>query len=211
MGHISKNCPDKACRICGRRNHKTSECFRNNPPREFNAKIRSGRERSDQILTVGLGEDAATIQIELEGHCVSAMLDTGARPNVMDYNTLQELNLNQNMIDHPVQVFGLCDSPIKVLGYFDAEIRVGKHAPVRQRLKVLDYDNSILILGRLFMGMFSEVAFDFKGGRIKLDGKWEPVQASVSGSNPMARSRAVTDEVFEIHAADNTGKLIIRY
>ena len=59
------------------------------------------------------------------------------------------------------------------------------------------------------MGMFSEVAFDFKGGRIKLDGEWELVQASVSVSNPMTRSRAVTDEVFEIHAAaDNTGKLI---
>ena len=56
--------------------------------------------------------------------------------------------------------------------------------------------------------MFSEVAFDFKGGRIKLDEEWKPVQASVSVSNPMARSRAVTDEVFETHAADNTGKLI---
>ena len=123
-----------------------SEYFRNNPPREFNAKIRSGHEKSDKIPTFGLGEDAVTIQIELEGHCVSAMLDTVARPNVMYYNTLQEINLNQNMIDHPGQVFGLCDSPIKVLGYLDAETRVGKHAPVRQRLKVLDYDNSTLIL-----------------------------------------------------------------
>ena len=150
---------------------------------------RSERERSDQVFTVGLGEDAVTIQIEVEGHCISAMLDTGARPNVVDYNTLQDLNLNQNLVDCPGQVFGLCDNPIKVLGYLDTEVRVGRHTPVKQRLKVLDYDNPTLILGRSFMRSFSEVTFDFKGGRIKLDGEWEPVQASVSGSNPMARSK----------------------
>ena len=208
MGHIYKNCPDRACRICGRRNHKTSECFRNNPQREFNAKGRPSRERSDQVFTVGLGEDAVTIRIEMEGHRVSAMLDTGARSNVVDYNTVQDLNLDQYIVDYPGQVFGLCDSPIKVLGYLDAEIRVGKHAPVKQRLKVLDYDNPTLILGRSFMGMFNEVAFDFKGGRVKLDGEWEPVQASLSGSNPMARSKAVTDEVFEIQAVNDTMELV---
>ena len=47
------------------------------------------------------------------------------------------------------------------------------------------------------MRSFSEVVFDFKRGRIKLVGEWEPVQASVSGLDPMARSKAVTDEVFE--------------
>ena len=92
--------------------------FQKQPPREFNAKIRSGRERSDKILTVGLGEDAVTIQIELEGHCVSAMLDTGARPNVMDYNTLQKINLNQNMIDHPGQVFDVYNKGIRILGCY---------------------------------------------------------------------------------------------
>ena len=124
-------------------------------------------ERSDQVFTVGLGEDAVTIQIEVEGHRISAMLDTGARPNVVDstVNTLQDLNLNQNIVDHPGQVFGLCDNPIKVLGYFDT-VRVGKHRPVKQRLKVLDYDNPTIIIGRLFMVSFSEVAIDFKGGRM---------------------------------------------
>ena len=58
------------------------------------------------------------------------------------------------------------------------------------------------------MRSFSEVAFDFKGGRIKLDGEWEPVQASVSGSNPMARSKAVTDEVCEIQGGHDTMNLM---
>ena len=87
----------------------------------------SERERSDQVFTVGLEEDAVTIQIEVEGHCISAILDTGARPNVVEYNTLQDLNLNQNLVDRPGQVFGLCDNPIKVLGYLDTEVRMGRH------------------------------------------------------------------------------------
>ena len=58
------------------------------------------------------------------------------------------------------------------------------------------------------MRSFSEVAFDFKGGRIKLDGEWEPVQASVNGSSPMARSKAVTDGVFEIQGGHDTMNLM---
>ena len=58
------------------------------------------------------------------------------------------------------------------------------------------------------MRSFSEVAFDFKGGRIKLDGEWEQVQVSVSGSNQMARSKTVTDEVFEIQGGHDTMDLM---
>ena len=47
------------------------------------------------------------------------------------------------------------------------------------------------------MGHFREVAFDFEGGRVKLGNEWEPVQATVSGSNPIARACAVKDETAE--------------
>ena len=112
------------------------------------------------------------------------MLDTGARLSVV-----RQLDLDRLVINDPGRVFGLCDNPIKVLGYIDVEIRVGTHQSVRERLQVLGFNSPTLILGPAFMGQFNEIAFDFKLGRIKLGGKWEPVQATVSGSNPLTRTR----------------------
>ena len=133
----------------------------------------------------------------LEGHKLAALLDTGAKPSVIDHNTLSELNLHQEVIKESGKVLGLCDTPIDVLGYIDAKVGVGKHPIIKLRLQVLDSDSPTFILGRTFMGHFREVAFDFEGGRVKLGNEWEPVQATVSGSNPIAIAYAVKDETAE--------------
>ena len=112
------------------------ECFRINPQREPIHSTQNSRRANDkhhQVLVVGPGEDAVTIQVELDGHIISAMLATGARPSVIDCNTLKQLNLDQEVIEDPSEVFGLCDSPIEVLGYIDVRIGFENHPPVRER------------------------------------------------------------------------------
>ena len=44
------------------------------------------------------------------------------------------------------------------------------------------------------MRHFKEVAFDFERGRIKLGSVWEPVQAAISGSTPLARAESSANE-----------------
>ena len=63
-----------------------------------------------------LGDDEASVTIELKvnGHTVAAILDTGAKPSVVDTQTIQRLGLENLVVPAKSQVYGLCNSPVKV-------------------------------------------------------------------------------------------------
>lgn len=62
------------------------------------------------------GEDAVTVQIQINGKELAAMLDTGANPYVMDMNTVKKTKFINRMVKAPGRVYGLCSNPIPVLG-----------------------------------------------------------------------------------------------
>ena len=136
------------------------------------------------------------------------MLDTGARPSVIDRYTLQNLGLDKQMREDPSKVFGLCEAPVEVIGFVDVEVCVGTRAPVMQRLQVLNSDNRIFILGREFMRKFGAVAFDFQESRIKLGNTWEPVQDLVSGSTPLFRAQISNDQIQQVAVTTRSEELI---
>ena len=135
----------------------------------------------------------------LDEYKLAALLDTGARPSVIDHNTLLELKLQQEIAKEPGKLLGLCDTPIEVLGNIDVKVQVGLRPGIRQRIQVLDSNNPTFILRLTFMGQIREVAFDFERNRCKLGKEWEPVQATVSGSSSMTRVLAVWDEASVAH------------
>ena len=55
------------------------------------------------------------IEVTSGSHRVEAMLDTGARPSVMDTDTAHRLNLP--IIPANRKVYGLCNNPVRVRGY----------------------------------------------------------------------------------------------
>ena len=124
---------------------------------------------------IGTREDAVTIQVELEGHKVAALLDTEAKPSVIDHSTLLNLGLEHEMVTEAGKVLGLGEGPREILGYTDAKVQVGSHPIVTQRIQVLEADNPTFILQRTLLSQFREIAYEFNRGRVRLGRDWEPV------------------------------------
>ena len=156
---------------------------------------------------VGTGEDAVVIQVQIGKRTVSALINTGAKPCVMDRKTLINLQLGAMMVDAANQVYGLCNVPVKVLGYIDTEIQLGDRPPLVQRIQILDSEDPTIILGRSFMCKFKEVVFDFEHGRIKLGKNWENVDVSASGSTPISRA-ALASEILSAEEIKSSTDLI---
>ena len=58
----------------------------------------------------------------------------------------------------------------------------------------LDSEESILLLGRQFMGQFEQVTFDWERGRIRLGDAWVPIEATIAGGTPLFHAQtAVRD------------------
>ena len=208
FGHGYKNCPKRLCWICGQQGHKPWDCPKSRGPRRKRQEGWRRDDNKDSVLVVGPGEGACSIQVRVGDHTLLAMLDTGARPSVIDRETLQNLRLERRIREGSSKVFGLCDAPVDVIGYVDVEVCVGTRAPVTQRLQVLNSDNQVFILGREFMRKFGAVAFDFQGGIIKLGNTWEPVQDLVSGSTPLFRAQISNDQIRQASVTTRAEELI---
>lgn len=125
---------------------------------------------------------------------MAALLDTGARPSVIDMATLEQIGLAGRLIRLPEQVYGLCKSPVGVKGYIHVEIQMDKGDPVVTRMKVLDSREPTVLLGREFLKEFGSVTFDFAQGRIGLGTLQIPIKNMVGG-NPIFRAEtAMKDE-----------------
>ena len=146
------------------------------------------------------------IEINIGEHRVDAILDTGAAPSVIDRDTARRLDLS--IIPEARRVYGLCNNPVRVVGYVDAPIRIGAGVTVKERIQVLDSNESTLLLGRKFMKQLGEVTFDWTHGRIRIGQTWVSAHKSLKGATPLARARAAKqEEEYEV-ASINTKERI---
>ena len=141
-------------------------------------------------------EEAVTVEVYIGPHKVEAMLDTGARPSVIDINTARRLDLP--IIPAARRVYGLCNNPVRVSGYVDAMVQVGGMSPVMERVEVLDSDEPTLLLGRKFLERLGEVTFDWVNGRVRFWRSWTTVHKTLSGATPLARARVAKQDEPEV-------------
>ena len=71
------------------------------------------------MLQITSEEEAVTIDVKVRGHKIAALIDTGAKPCVIDIGTLQRLGCESYVREMPSKVFGLCNNPVEVIGYVD--------------------------------------------------------------------------------------------
>ena len=99
----------------------------------------------------------------------TALLDTGAKPSVIDTGTLQELGLGHREQKRESQVFGLGRSTVTVSGQVEVEIDLGDRQKLLQRLKVIEVEEPMFILGREFLSKFVTVEFNWNKCAIRLE------------------------------------------
>ena len=99
--HLIRYCPNKRCTICGTLGHRPSECprkpKRSGGQRDAGATFTGERRETkttvkNRIFLAQGDEDAVTIEVYIGPHKVEAMLDTGARPSVIDINTAPRID-----------------------------------------------------------------------------------------------------------------------
>ena len=133
-----------------------------------------------------------TIEVYIGPHKVEAMLDTGARPSVIDISTAHRLGLP--IIPAVRRVYSLCNNSVRVNGYVEAMVQVGGRSPVMERIEVLDSDEPTLLLGRRFMEQLGQVTFDWVNGRVRFGRSWITVHKTLSGATPLARARVAKQD-----------------
>ena len=105
------------------------------------------------------------------------MLDTGAKPSVMDIGTVRQFELEEMLVAAPNQVYCLCNNPVMVCGYADVSIQVGTLKPVLERIQVLDSAEPTLQLGRTFMSKLGPVTFEIVESRLDTSGSQRRVSS----------------------------------
>ena len=195
-GHGWRDCPERVCNKCGKKGHDPSDpqcplSYRERkPPNNYGASrkvYRVSEDNTDERINAVTGnsleyqEGSVTLEIRIEGKKKVPLLDTGARPSVIDIRTLAELGLEDKLVELPDQVFGLCKSLVEVKGHVDVEIQVAEEIPVVTRMKVLDSQEATILLGREFLRKFGSVTFDFEKGNIRLGRLCIPIKAAMMG------------------------------
>ena len=123
-GHGWRVCPDRRCAICGDRGHTKFRCHKVNPTNWDRPRGQPSGDR-DRVYQVGSGEEAVTIGVRVKGQDIAALLDTGAKPCVMDLGTLQRLGLESCLVISPSKVHGLCINPVEVVGFVNLPLEIG--------------------------------------------------------------------------------------
>ena len=171
--HLIRRCPNKRCYVCGEAGHKPFDCPN---------KTRKTVDHKRRVYQVSTGEESVTIRVGIGSQDVAAMLDTGAKPSVMDIDTAGQLQLAGSIVPSTSKVYGLCDNPVRVRGYVDAHIRIGNYESVVERIQVIDSKEPLLLLGRSFMEQHGAITFDWDNRRIRLGRTWVPIEDSLSGA-----------------------------
>ena len=82
-------------------------------------------------------ERAASITVRVGDSSIQALLDTGAKVNVMDLRTLEELELTNYLRHDCGLVYGVCGTPITVVGSVEIPISVPGTATCWTKVHVL--------------------------------------------------------------------------
>ena len=188
LGHGWSSCPERICEKCHNKGHGAYQCRGDNARKQS---YRGGRDVYRAEYEGHWDEGSATISVQIEERTTRALLDTGARINVMDVSTMKELKLEGKLIHTPGCIFGVCKTPVQVLGYLDASIKVPNESTRLVRIQVLEGEDQALLLGRQFMHQFGRVIFDWRKGTIELGRTTIPISTKAIGGDPLERAKAV--------------------
>ena len=136
-------------------------------------------------------ENSASIVVRVRGQLINALLDTGAKVNVMDTQTMEELGLDRVLSPDVGQIYGVGGTPINVIGTVEIPIELGGQEVRGVRVHVLEGEDQALLLGRQFLKLFGRVTFDWQMGTITLGSAVVEIQEKAAGGDPITRARMV--------------------
>ena len=189
-GHGYVACPDRVCSHCHRRGHDAPNCPSSDGewPRNANRRGRDYVKKVDERL---MDEDSASISVKVRGLVVRALLDTGAKVNVMDMQTMKELGMINHLKPGIGRVYGVGGAPITVIGAVEIPLELGDRETRWVRVHVVEGEEQALLLGRQFLRLFGRVTFDWEAGTITLGSSVIEIQEKAMGGNPIARARVI--------------------
>ena len=88
-----------------------------------------------RLVEIEVSKEAVTLDVMVEGNPGVALLDTGAKPSVIDTITLREFGLAHREQKNGSQVFGLGKAAVAVSGQVEVEIDIGSDQRVLQCLQ----------------------------------------------------------------------------
>ena len=145
--------------------------------------------------TTGRGADTATteacvtIGLQINGHQLRGMMDSGASRSVIDIGTLEIIGMtNAVQKDESIELWDASSKKMNVLGRCTLEFNVPKlEKTFEQEFTVLNIKSyKTLLLGRDFFEKVGAVTIDVKSNKIKLGKKW------IKGDEPKKRLRVNT-------------------
>ena len=187
-GHGYRACPERICDICRKQGHDAGQCVRSKP----NVDRYRGKNK---VMVVDnddkWDERSATVTVQVDGKTVRALLDTGARVNVMDRKALGSLGLDDKLIQAQTQVYGVCSTPVQVVGYVNVSIKIPGERAHTEKILVLEGEEQALLLGRRFMERFGRVVFDWNEGVIEIGKARAAIHEIATGGRPLDRARSI--------------------
>ena len=196
QGHGYQRCPDRICEECHGKGHDAQNCTAGSRGNRWQSHAGRGiHTRRDYVKNLWASnsgdERAASITVEVGDCSIQALLDTGAKVNVMDVRTLRELKLSDALITHAGRVYGVCGTPVAVVGNVEIPIKIPGIETCWTKVHVLEGDEQVLLLGRQFLKSFGRVTFDWEEGSITLGNARIEIQQQAMGGDPLARARSV--------------------
>ena len=127
---IVTRCPDRICSECHGKGHDAPKCSIGWRGNNWRSHARGGGySRRDYVKNLGTNnqveERATSITVKVGDSSIRALLDTGAKVNVMDLRTLEKLELTNFLrTDDTGLVYGVGGTPITVVGSVETPIRI---------------------------------------------------------------------------------------
>ena len=189
--HSWKYCPEKCCPGCGEKGHVLRDCLK-----------RGGQKGGRRILNLNrpgvCTELSVVIPVRINGKLITAILDSGAGPSVIDHYTIRELGLEPLVHNRTSQVYGLSRKPIGVVGSVKLTLDLGDDQVVSHTFQVLRGTATTRILGRDLLKKFQSTEFDWDTHRVRLGNVWKDSQAIIEGGEPLSRAEVACVEVCNI-------------
>ena len=189
--HSWKYCPEKCCPGCGEKGHVLRDCLK-----------RGGQKGGRRILNLNrpgvCTELSVVIPVRINGKSITAILDSGAGPSVIDHGTICEWGLEPLVHNRASQVYGLSRKPIGVVGSVNLTVDLGDGQVVSHTFQVLRDTATTRILGRDLLKKFQSTEFDWDTHRVRLGNVWKESQATIEGGEPLSRAEVACLEVCNI-------------
>ena len=179
--HAWRFCPDKRCPACGQKGHFLKDCPTDRSDGNKRKVMRTGDGRSQ-------GELAAALLVKLNGRSISALVDSGAGPSVIDIETVHNLGLEPELVNKPGRIFGLSKDPVKVVGTLELTLDLGNGQILDHAFEVLSGAQSTCILGRDLLAKFGVTEFNWENNRVHISEEWKDSQFTIEGGGPLMRA-----------------------